>query len=116
MFKEEVILSTTELSLALPGAYCNHVVIAKLPFSVPDDPVAQSEAEWFQSTGRNPFSELSVPEATQGLVQACGRLLRNESDTGQITILDRRLVSRSYGRYMLASLPPFRISVETYPD
>ena len=100
----------------LPGAYCDHVVIAKLPFSVPDDPVAQSEAEWFQSTGRNPFSELSVPEATQGLVQACGRLLRNESDTGQITILDRRLVSRSYGRYMLASLPPFRISVETYPD
>ena len=83
---------------------------------MPDDPVAQSEAEWFQSTGRNPFSELSVPEATQGLVQACGRLLRNESDTGQITILDRRLVSRSYGRYMLASLPPFRISVETYPD
>ena len=100
----------------LPGAYCDHVVIAKLPFSVPDDPVAQSEAEWFQSTGRNPFSELSVPEATQGLVQACGRLLRNESDTGQITILDRRLVSRSYGRYMLASLPPFKISVETYPD
>jgi ATP-dependent DNA helicase DinG len=91
----------------LPGAYCAHVVIAKLPFSVPDDPVDASLAEWLESQGRNPFMEISVPDAALRLVQASGRLLRTESDTGRITLLDRRILTRRYGRAILDSLPAF---------
>lgn len=91
----------------LPGDYCRHVVIAKIPFSVPDDPVEASLAEWIETRGGNPFMEISVPDAAIKLVQACGRLLRTESDTGTITLLDRRVVTRRYGTAILNSLPPF---------
>jgi len=92
----------------LPGAYCRHVVIAKLPFSVPDDPVDAALAEWLESQGRNPFMEISVPDAALRLVQASGRLLRTEADEGRITLLDRRVLTRRYGQAILDSMPPFR--------
>lgn len=92
----------------LPGDYCRHVVIAKLPFSVPDDPVEAALAEWIENRGGNAFMEVAVPDTAVKLVQACGRLLRTESDTGTITILDRRLVTKSYGKRILSTLPPFR--------
>jgi ATP-dependent DNA helicase DinG len=91
----------------LPGGYCRHVVIAKLPFAVPDDPVDAALAEWLEARGRNAFMEISVPDAALRLVQAAGRLLRTESDHGRVTLLDRRLVTRRYGRAILDSLPPF---------
>lgn len=91
----------------LPGNYCRHVVIAKLPFSVPDDPVDAALSEWLEAQGRNPFMEISVPDASLKLVQASGRLLRTETDDGRVTILDRRLLTRRYGRAILDSLPPF---------
>lgn len=91
----------------LPGNYCRQVVIAKLPFSVPDDPVDAALAEWLEAQGKNPFMEISVPDAALRLVQAAGRLLRTESDTGRVTLLDRRLLTRRYGRAILDSLPPF---------
>lgn len=91
----------------LPGEYCEHVVIAKIPFAVPDDPVEASLAEWIEARGGNPFMEITVPDAALKLVQACGRLLRNEADKGQITILDRRLVTQRYGKAILNSLPAF---------
>lgn len=91
----------------LPGDYCRHVVIAKLPFSVPDDPVEASLAEWVESRGGNAFMEISVPDASIKLVQSCGRLLRSENDTGLITILDKRLVSKRYGKALLAALPAY---------
>ena len=92
----------------LPGGYCMHVVIAKLPFAVPDDPVEAALAEWIESRGGNPFMEISVPDAALRLVQASGRLLRTEEDTGRITLLDRRVITKAYGRKILDSLPPFR--------
>jgi ATP-dependent DNA helicase DinG len=92
----------------LPDDYCRHVIIAKLPFSVPDDPIDQAFAEWLVSEGRNPFVEVSVPDATLKLIQACGRLIRHEEDGGRITILDRRLLTRAYGRSIIESLPPYR--------
>jgi ATP-dependent DNA helicase DinG len=91
----------------LPGHYCRHVVIAKLPFAVPDAPVDAALAEWLESRGRNPFMEISVPDAALRLVQASGRLLRSEDDTGRITLLDRRILTRRYGRAILDSMPPF---------
>ena len=85
----------------LPGDYCRHVVIAKIPF-------AAALAEWIEARGGNPFMEIAVPDAALKLIQASGRLLRSESDRGRITLLDRRIVSRPYGRAILESLPPFR--------
>lgn len=92
----------------LPGAYLRHVIITRLPFSVPNDPIEASLAEWITVRGGNPFMEISVPDASIRLIQAAGRLLRTEDDRGRITILDRRIVSRRYGRLLLDALPPFR--------
>ena len=92
----------------LPGRYLEHVVITRLPFSVPDNPIDASLAEWISERGGNPFMEISVPDASIRLVQAAGRLLRSETDTGRITILDRRIITRRYGQLLLDALPPFR--------
>jgi ATP-dependent DNA helicase DinG len=92
----------------LPGAYCEHVVIAKIPFAVPDDPVEAALSEWIEARGGNPFMELAVPDASLRVVQACGRLLRTEEDRGTITLLDRRVVTQRYGKAILNALPPFR--------
>ena len=92
----------------LPGDYCRHVVIAKIPFAVPDSPLEAALAEWVEASGRNAFMEISVPDAALRLVQASGRLLRTEEDYGRVTLMDRRLLTRRYGRAILESLPPFR--------
>ena len=91
----------------LPGAYCSRVVIARLPFSVPEDPVDATLAEWIQKRGGNPFMQISVPDAAIRLKQAAGRLLRTETDRGEVVILDRRLIDKRYGKLLLDSLPPF---------
>lgn len=95
----------------LPGAYCTHVVVSKLPFAVPAHPWEQARAEWLQRCGRSPFRELVVPEACVRLAQAVGRLIRSHTDRGTVTILDRRLITRGYGRELLRSLPPMRLAL-----
>jgi ATP-dependent DNA helicase DinG len=92
----------------LPGDYCRHVVIAKIPFAVPDSPLEAALAEWVEAQGRNAFMEISVPDAALRLVQASGRLLRTEQDSGRVTLMDRRILTRRYGRAILDSLPPYR--------
>ncbi len=96
----------------LPGAWCEHVVIAKIPFAVPDDPVEAALSEWIEARGGNPFMEIAVPDASLKLIQACGRLLRTEQDSGVVTLLDRRLVTQRYGRTLLDTLPPFRRQID----
>lgn len=97
----------------LPGKYLTHVIIAKIPFSVPDDPVEATLAEWIQKRGGNPFMEITIPDASLKLVQATGRLLRSEQDQGKITILDKRLLTKRYGRQLLDSLPPYTFLKES---
>jgi ATP-dependent DNA helicase DinG len=96
----------------LPDDYCRHVIIVKLPFAVPDDPVDEAQAEWVEAAGGNAFFEISLPDAAMRLVQACGRLIRHENDHGRITLLDRRVVTARYGRSLLAALPPFRREIQ----
>ncbi|WP_323815541.1 ATP-dependent DNA helicase DinG [Cellvibrio sp. NN19] len=91
----------------LPGKYCTHVIIAKLPFAVPDDPIEAALSEWIEARGGNSFMEITVPDASLKLIQACGRLLRTETDTGKISLLDRRIITKRYGKAILNSLPPF---------
>lgn len=91
----------------LPGNYCNHVIITKIPFAVPTTPVESTRVSWLEAQGRNPFAEHSLPEAGLKLTQYCGRLVRHETDCGTVTILDRRLVQKHYGKKLLAGLPAF---------
>lgn len=92
----------------LPGRYLTRVYIAKIPFAVPDDPVEATLAEWIQKRGGNPFMEITIPDASLRLVQATGRLLRSETDEGEIHILDKRLKTKRYGMQLIQSLPPYR--------
>jgi ATP-dependent DNA helicase DinG len=92
----------------LPGKYCEHVLIAKIPFAVPNDPIEATLSQWIEKQGGNPFMTLAVPEAAFKLVQASGRLLRNEKDTGRITLFDERIVTKFYGAAIFNSLPPYR--------
>jgi ATP-dependent DNA helicase DinG len=98
--------------LDLPGKLCETVVITQLPFAVPTDPVGATYAEWLESRGRNPFIEVSIPEATRLLTQYCGRLIRSETDSGRIVLLDRRVVTKRYGSGILKALPPFQRVIE----
>ncbi len=100
--------SLTE-GIDLPGDYCTSVVIAKIPFAVPNDPVEATLGEWVKGQGKNPFREISIPEASMKLIQASGRLLRTEKDSGVITILDDRLLNKFYGKGIINSLPPYRL-------
>ncbi|HEX7339397.1 MAG TPA: ATP-dependent DNA helicase DinG [Rhodanobacteraceae bacterium] len=99
--------------LDLPGKLCETVVVTQIPFAVPTDPVGATYAEWLESCGRNPFFEVTVPQATRLLTQYCGRLIRSEDDRGRIVLLDRRIVAKRYGTNMLRALPPFERIVET---
>ncbi len=95
----------------LPGDYLSHVIICKIPFSVPTDPMAEALSEWVSHQGKNPFTTVSVPEASLKLIQACGRLLRSESDSGRISILDKRLRTKFYGKQLLSALPPYKVQI-----
>ena len=94
--------------LDLPHEACVHVIIIKLPFSMPDNPIEKTQSRWIEKCGGRPFMEITVPEASIKLVQAVGRLIRTESDYGRITILDNRITTQRYGQQLLACLPPFK--------
>ena len=82
------------------------VVIDKLPFAAPDDPVIEARSEQLRRNGGNPFRELFLPQAVISLKQGAGRLIRDVRDRGVLVVCDSRIRSRSYGRVFLASLPP----------
>ncbi len=92
------------------GEALSCVIIDKLPFAVPSDPVVSARQRYIDNTGGNSFSDYSVPSAVISLKQGLGRLIRSATDRGVLSILDPRLVTKSYGRSFLSSLPPCRIT------
>ena len=92
------------------GEALSLVVIDKLPFAPPDDPVLAARLEAVTKAGRNAFMEYQLPYAAIALKQGAGRLIRDEADRGVLAICDPRLASKAYGRTILASLPPMRRS------
>jgi ATP-dependent DNA helicase DinG len=90
------------------GEALSLVVIDKLPFAAPDDPVLSARIDRLRSEGRNAFMEYQLPEAVLKLKQGAGRLIRDEGDRGVLMICDPRLATKAYGRRVVASLPPMR--------
>ncbi|NEL41712.1 MAG: ATP-dependent DNA helicase, partial [Xanthomonas perforans] len=83
------------------------VVIDKLPFAAPDDPVFEARLDAIRREGGNPFRDEQLPQAVIALKQGVGRLIRSETDRGVLVLCDPRLVNKSYGRTFMKSLPPF---------
>ncbi len=113
-FKEEVgsvLLATNSFrqGIDIPGEALSCLLIDKLPFEVPDDPVTAARMEWAAAGGGSAFYRYQVPRAVIQLKQAVGRLIRSSQDRGVVAIFDMRLRTRSYGRLFLESLPPFRL-------
>ena len=92
----------------MPGDALQLVIIDKLPFPPPGDPLVEARCRRIESEGRSAFADYSVPEAAVALKQGAGRLIRRESDTGLLVICDTRLTQMGYGRRLLAALPPMR--------
>jgi ATP-dependent DNA helicase DinG len=107
-----VLLGTSSFweGVDVPGEALTAVVINRLPFSVPDDPLLAARLEGIRRQGGDPFTDYQVPEAVLALKQGAGRLIRTRSDRGILCILDPRLGKRRYGATFLASLPPFRVT------
>ena len=92
----------------MPGDALQLVIIYKLPFPPPGDPLVEARCRRIESEGRSAFADYSVPEAAVALKQGAGRLIRRETDTGLLVICDTRLTQMGYGRRLLAALPPMR--------
>lgn len=92
----------------VPGDALQLVVIDKLPFPPPNDPLVEARGRQLEAEGRNPFGDYFLPEAAVALKQGAGRLIRRESDQGILVICDTRLVAMGYGKRLMAALPPMR--------
>ena len=92
----------------VPGDALQLVVIDKLPFPPPNDPLVEARSNRLEQQGRSPFSDYFLPEAAVALKQGAGRLIRRESDRGILVVCDGRLVSMGYGRRLMAALPPMK--------
>ena len=92
----------------VPGDALQLVIIDKLPFPPPNDPLVEARSKRLEAQGRSPFNDYFVPEAVVALKQGAGRLIRTEFDQGVLVLCDHRLVTTAYGRRLLSALPPMR--------
>jgi ATP-dependent DNA helicase DinG len=92
----------------VPGEQLSCVIVDRLPFAVPSDPVVAARVRALQDEGRNPFSEFQVPEAVLALKQGFGRLIRTKTDRGVLALLDTRISRMPYGKIFFESLPRYR--------
>ena len=92
----------------VPGEALQLVVIDKLPFAPPDDPVFEARGLRLRQQGKSVFADQALPEAAVTLKQGAGRLIRSETDRGILVVCDHRLISKGYGARLLRALPPMR--------
>src|SRR5206468_8785933 len=92
----------------VPGQALQMVIIDKLPFPPPNDPLVEARSQRLEAQGRNAFNDYFVAEAAVALKQGAGRLIRRESDQGVLVVCDTRLATMGYGKRLVAALPPMR--------
>ena len=96
----------------VPGQQLSCVIVDRLPFAVPSDPIVAARVRALEEEGRNPFAEFQVPEAVLSLKQGFGRLIRTKTDRGVLALLDTRIQRMPYGKIFLESLPRYRRTSE----
>jgi ATP-dependent DNA helicase DinG len=103
-----ILLGTMSLwqGVDVPGRACSLVVIDRIPFPRPDEPVMAARAAQADKSGGSGFMQVSMPRAALLLAQGTGRLIRSEADRGVVAILDSRIVNKRYGSVLLNSMPP----------
>jgi len=94
----------------IPGDALKSVIITKLPFDVPSEPLTEARIEDLRRRSIDPFSHYQIPRAIIQMKQGFGRLIRKQSDTGVVSILDSRMIHRGYGKQFLDSLPSCKVA------
>jgi ATP-dependent DNA helicase DinG len=97
----------------VPGDALAQVIITRLPFDPPTHPITEAKCEHIRDNGGNPFNDLTLPDALIKFRQGVGRLIRTATDRGLITILDSRVMAKSYGRLFMGCLPQPEFTVLT---
>ena len=97
----------------VPGSALSQLIVTRLPFANPREPIVEARGEWILENGGKPFFEMSVPDAVLHFRQGIGRLIRKSDDRGRVVVLDSRILNKSYGRRFLAALPHRNFSVFT---
>lgn len=100
----------------IKGEKLSNVIIVKLPFKVPNDPVTEAIIENIEQRGKNPFTEYQIPEAVIKFKQGIGRLIRSKGDSGNIIILDNRIINKKYGEFFKEAIPTENIQVLNKTD
>ena len=97
----------------VPGSALSQLIMTRLPFANPKEPIVEARGEWILENGGKPFFEMSVPDAVLQFRQGIGRLIRKRDDRGRVVVLDSRILNKSYGKKFLAALPHKNFSVFT---
>ena len=102
-------VSTFWQGIDIKGDKLRSVIITKLPFQAPGEPVLEAKIESFKAKNSNPFQEIQLPHAILTLKQGFGRLIRSKTDKGFVAILDPRVQTKKYGEDLINNLPPAKI-------